>query len=113
MSAQLKLDLIFNNFSRLSGGSTHSEMLLSTLERKKKKGFLGKLKKLTKSSRSVDDGAEVLPSISHRQVGVAFKIHQLFQLKLTDKKTYRTLWVNYEEFLYMPVEKGHTRIKGI
>ncbi|XP_021938796.1 golgin subfamily B member 1 isoform X3 [Zootermopsis nevadensis] len=40
--------------SRLSGGSAQSDVLQST-EKKKKKGFLGKLKKLTKS-RSIDDG---------------------------------------------------------
>jgi hypothetical protein len=41
-------------FSRLSGGSTQSDVLQSK-EKKKKKGLLGKLKKLTKS-RSIDDG---------------------------------------------------------
>ncbi|XP_069678529.1 golgin subfamily A member 4 isoform X2 [Periplaneta americana] len=40
--------------SRLSGGSTQSEVVHST-EKKKKTGILGKLKKLTKS-RSIDDG---------------------------------------------------------
>lgn len=42
------------HFSRLSGGSTQSDVLQSK-EKKKKKGLLGKLKKLTKS-RSIDDG---------------------------------------------------------
>ncbi|XKL63242.1 hypothetical protein PGB90_005606 [Kerria lacca] len=46
--------------SRLSGGSTHSEMLPATYEKKKKKGFLDKLKKLTKSSRSIDDDTDKL-----------------------------------------------------
>ncbi|PNF26593.1 hypothetical protein B7P43_G11349 [Cryptotermes secundus] len=40
--------------SRLSGGSTQSDVLQSK-EKKKKKGLFGKLKKLTKS-RSIDDG---------------------------------------------------------
>ncbi|KAK7592726.1 hypothetical protein V9T40_007478 [Parthenolecanium corni] len=57
--------------SRLSGGSTHSEMLSSTLERKKKKGFLGKLKKLTKSSRSMDDGADAPPVNYRNQIEAA------------------------------------------
>lgn len=38
--------------SRLSGGSTQSDMVPG--DRKKKKGLFGKLKKLTKS-RSIDD----------------------------------------------------------
>lgn len=38
--------------SRLSGGSTQSEVLAG--DKKKKKGLFGKLKKLTKS-RSIDD----------------------------------------------------------
>uniref|UniRef100_A0A1B6CHD3 Uncharacterized protein n=1 Tax=Clastoptera arizonana TaxID=38151 RepID=A0A1B6CHD3_9HEMI len=41
--------------SRLSGGSTQSEVIPSNLEKKKKKGFFGKLKKLTKTSRSMDE----------------------------------------------------------
>ncbi|XP_067009109.2 uncharacterized protein [Anabrus simplex] len=40
--------------SRLSGGSTQSEVIQSSGEKKKKKGILGKLKKLTKS-RSIDE----------------------------------------------------------
>ncbi|RZF43454.1 hypothetical protein LSTR_LSTR001715 [Laodelphax striatellus] len=46
--------------SRLSGGSTQSEVITSGTEKKKKKGLLGKLKKLTKSSRSIDhDGGDM------------------------------------------------------
>lgn len=41
-------------YSRLSGGSTQSEVIPSNLEKKKKKSLFGKLKKLTKSSRSMD-----------------------------------------------------------
>lgn len=44
---------MFTAFSRLSGGSTQSEVIHSG-EKKKKKGILGKLKKLTKS-RSIDE----------------------------------------------------------
>ncbi|XP_075213004.1 uncharacterized protein LOC142319510 isoform X2 [Lycorma delicatula] len=45
--------------SRLSGGSTQSEVITSSTEKKKKKGLFGKLKKLTKSSRSIDqDGSD-------------------------------------------------------
>ncbi|XP_065208048.1 early endosome antigen 1 [Planococcus citri] len=57
--ANIKFDQTFD--SRLSGGSTHSEMLPSTLERKKKKGLLGKLKKFAKSSRSIDDDSDTFP----------------------------------------------------
>lgn len=44
--------VIINLYSRLSGGSTQSEVLSTT--KKKKKGLMGKLKQLTKS-RSIDD----------------------------------------------------------
>ena len=44
--------IYFYDFSRLSGGSTQSEIVH---EKKKKTGLLGKLKNLTKS-RSIDDG---------------------------------------------------------
>lgn len=38
----------------MSGGSTQSEVITSSTDKKKKKGLFGKLKKLTKSSRSID-----------------------------------------------------------
>lgn len=43
-------------------------MLPSTLERKKKKGLLGKLKKFAKSSRSIDDDSDTFPLGSASQV---------------------------------------------
>lgn len=43
--------------SRLSGGSTQSELITNVEMKKKKKGLLGTLKKLTKS-RSVEDQSE-------------------------------------------------------
>ncbi|XP_054266428.1 early endosome antigen 1 isoform X2 [Macrosteles quadrilineatus] len=50
--------------SRLSGGSTQSEVLPS--DKKQKKGLFGKLKKLTKSSRSVDHDREYALSETDR-----------------------------------------------
>lgn len=49
-------------FSRLSGGSTQSEVIPS--DKKPKKGLLGKLKKLTKSSRSIDNERNAFSEVS-------------------------------------------------
>lgn len=49
-------------FSRLSGGSTQSEVISS--DKKPKKGLLGKLKKLTKSSRSIDNERNAFSEVS-------------------------------------------------
>jgi hypothetical protein len=54
------------SFSRLSGGSTQSDVLQSK-EKKKKKGLLGKLKKLTKS-RSIDDGVSDFRTGMHQVI---------------------------------------------
>ncbi len=66
--------MIFFFRSRLSGGSTHSEMLSSTLEKKKKKGILGKLKKLAKSARSMDRESDIPPSDYSSPVSIVKEI---------------------------------------
>lgn len=53
---------ILLHFSRLSGGSTQSEVIPS--DKKPKKGLLGKLKKLTKSSRSIDNERNAYSEVS-------------------------------------------------
>lgn len=64
--------ILFYFFSRLSGGSTQSDVLP---EKKKKKGLFGKLKKLTKS-RSIDDQAD--PEIvEFRPIGTVSQVTHL------------------------------------
>lgn len=64
MNNGFKTDQTFD--SRLSGGSTQSEITPSSLEKKKKKGIFGRLKILKKSSKSFDD-VESFPVNSSNQ----------------------------------------------
>lgn len=58
-------------YSRLSGGSTQSDVLPA--EKKKKKSIFGKLKKLTKS-RSVDDHVENAEVVDFRPISTVSQV---------------------------------------
>jgi hypothetical protein len=67
-------------FSRLSGESTQSDVLQTTEKKKKKKGLLGKLKKLTKS-RSIDDG---VTDFTTGMSQVIMEMHDHYVTRMTD-----------------------------